>query len=284
MELSDIRTPADNETAADLIVEQLRRLTVDPDTELHVSIAGGRKTMGFYLGYALTLFGRTQDRLSHVLVSEPFESCWDFFYPTPYSRVIQTKDQNLADVRDGQVTLAEIPFVSLRHGMTDAILQGTVSFAGAVAAAKRALAPPELAIDLQQRRIRAAGQIIKLEPAALALLSLFARRRIAGLHPEPAPNKEVAEPEWASWFLEEYAQIKGDWADSDATRNALRNGMDGAYFSSCKSKLHCKLKQALGSSAHAYYIHDGGVRPRRYGLRLEAKAISYRKLADQAAS
>jgi CRISPR-associated protein (TIGR02584 family) len=28
---------------------------------------GERKTMGFYVGYALSLFGRAQDRLSHVI-------------------------------------------------------------------------------------------------------------------------------------------------------------------------------------------------------------------------
>jgi CRISPR-associated protein (TIGR02584 family) len=41
--------------------------TADPQASLHVSIAGERKTMGFYVGYALSLFGRTQGRLSHVL-------------------------------------------------------------------------------------------------------------------------------------------------------------------------------------------------------------------------
>ncbi|MEN8168228.1 MAG: CRISPR-associated ring nuclease Csm6, partial [Pseudomonadota bacterium] len=66
--LEDIRTLRDNELAADYIVEQVRELTGDQHGELHVSIAGGRKTMGFYLGYALSLFGRPQDRLSHVLV------------------------------------------------------------------------------------------------------------------------------------------------------------------------------------------------------------------------
>jgi CRISPR-associated protein (TIGR02584 family) len=35
-----------------------------------MSIAGGRKTMGFYAGYALSLYGRAQDRMSHVLVEE----------------------------------------------------------------------------------------------------------------------------------------------------------------------------------------------------------------------
>lgn len=37
--------------------------------------------MGFFVGYALSLFGRAQDRLSHVLVSDPFESLTDFYYP-----------------------------------------------------------------------------------------------------------------------------------------------------------------------------------------------------------
>jgi CRISPR-associated protein (TIGR02584 family) len=279
IELSDIRTPVDNEIAANLIVDQLRQLTTTPDTELHVSIAGGRKTMGFYLGYALTLFGRAQDHLSHVLVSDPFESCWDFFYPTPYSRVIQTKDQNLADARDGKVTLAEIPFVSLRHGMPDNILQGSVSFVGAVEVVKRTLAPPELVIDPWNRQIQAAGELIQLEPTTLSLLSVFARRRLNGLPPLPAPNKETPDMEWAQRFMNEYELIKGDWPDSEATRRSLEKGMDGSYFSSCKSKLHKRMKNALGpAAANDYLINDGDVRPRRYSLMLEPSSIHYRKL------
>ena len=50
--LDDIRTRDDNERAADAITDEIRQLTRDDDTALHVSIAGGRKTMGFYLGYA----------------------------------------------------------------------------------------------------------------------------------------------------------------------------------------------------------------------------------------
>ena len=68
--LEDIRSPEDNERAADFILETVRELTSDAHTELHVSIAGGRKTMGFYLGYALSPYGRSQDRLSHVIPAE----------------------------------------------------------------------------------------------------------------------------------------------------------------------------------------------------------------------
>ena len=78
--LSDIRTPADNAATANTIVSLMRQLTQQHDTALHVSIAGGRKTMGFYVGYALSLYGRSQDRLSHVLVTPAeLESNRDFY-------------------------------------------------------------------------------------------------------------------------------------------------------------------------------------------------------------
>ena len=71
--LDDILDEADNAAVADFITEEVRALTADPNASLHVSIAGGRKTMGFYVGYALSLFGREQDRLSHVLVPPSLE-------------------------------------------------------------------------------------------------------------------------------------------------------------------------------------------------------------------
>lgn len=168
LELDDIRSEQDNQRAADFITETVRAFTSDPDTALHVSIAGGRKTMGFYLGYALSLFGREQDRLSHVLVGEPFESSWDFFYPTPYSRIITTRDNKLADTAKARVTLAEIPFVSLRHGQPEHLLTGHARFSEAVMAARIALGPPALILDLPGRRINAGGRTISLPPAELA--------------------------------------------------------------------------------------------------------------------
>lgn len=77
--LADIRTPEENAAAADCITALVAGLTRDEHAALHVSIAGGRKTMGFYLGYAFSLYARPQDRLSHVLVSSPFENHPEFF-------------------------------------------------------------------------------------------------------------------------------------------------------------------------------------------------------------
>lgn len=273
--MDDIRSPQDNRDAADFITAQVRQFSADPDCALHVSIAGGRKTMGFYLGYALSLYGRAQDRLSHVLVSDPYESSWDFFYPTPYSRVLQTKDGKLADTAMAQVTLADIPFVSLRHGLPVALLAGHASFNDTVLAARAALAPPQLVIDLAHRRINAGGIEVLLPPAELALLAVFARQILTGGDALPAPPKDAPDEKWAQRFLREYHAIVGPMAATDGTERALRNGMDGDYFSQRKSKLERLLRRALGPAATHYRIGDGATRPRKYRLGLAAQALRF---------
>ena len=53
--LSDIRTPEENNLAADMIVNFIRQQCADDKTELHVSIAGGRKIHGI-LYWLCTIF------------------------------------------------------------------------------------------------------------------------------------------------------------------------------------------------------------------------------------
>ncbi|PIQ53620.1 MAG: CRISPR-associated protein, partial [Comamonadaceae bacterium CG12_big_fil_rev_8_21_14_0_65_59_15] len=80
---------------------------------------------------------------------------------------------------------------------------------------------------------------------------------------------------WAQRYLREYRHIAGRMADLEATERALKNGMDGEYFSMRKSKLERRLKAALGPAFDAYRIHDGGVRPRRYALTLMPDAVRF---------
>ena len=91
--LGGIRTPDDNTPAPDAITDVVRSLTGDGEAALHVSIAGGTRPWRLYLGYALSLYGREQDRLSHVLLSPPYESHLQFFGPTTTSQVIHTADR-----------------------------------------------------------------------------------------------------------------------------------------------------------------------------------------------
>ena len=269
--LDDIRSPEDNLLAADFITEKMRELTADDNAALHVSIAGGRKTMGFYLGYALSLFGRSQDRLSHVLVSEPFENNPDFFYPSLDERIIYTKEKKTIDARNARVILADIPFVSLRHGLPDELLKGRARYVDVVQGARQNLAPATLEINLAQKRVRAGKHCFTLPPAQLALLAVFARRTRHGDEPLLAPNKGAGDEALAHAYLRELKIIGGD---VERAEKALIKGMDGDYFSQALSKLQRSLRQRLGADASPYLIDDGGCRPRRYRAKLDPKGVT----------
>lgn len=119
--VDDARTLDDHEALADYIMERVRHLTANDDCALHASIAGGRKTMTFYLGYAMSLFGRPQDRMSHVLVSEGFENHPDFYFPTRESHLITLRDGTVLDMRDARINLADIPFIRQRGHLPGAL-------------------------------------------------------------------------------------------------------------------------------------------------------------------
>ncbi len=55
--MDGIRTPEDNEAAADPTLERGRQLTACPRCAVHASVAGSRKTMGASLGDAMGLSG-----------------------------------------------------------------------------------------------------------------------------------------------------------------------------------------------------------------------------------
>ncbi|MEN8130149.1 MAG: CRISPR-associated ring nuclease Csm6 [Pseudomonadota bacterium] len=273
--LEDIRSPRDNEAAADTITEQVREFTSDPNSAVHVSIAGGRKTMGFFAGYALSLYGRVQDRLSHVLVSAPFESHPDFYYPTPYSRVIFTQgpDSRPLDTQNARVTLAEIPFVRLRDGLPKRLLEGRASFSDTVMAAQRALEPPSLLIDARNRRIVAGEETVCLAPADLAFYSWMARRRMNARHPVRWTSEGIREE-----YLAEYADIVGKWSgDYERVETALKDGVNEEWFEQRKAKTNAALRAGLGEQlAKPYLITAKGQRPgTRFGLALAKGAIRF---------
>jgi CRISPR-associated protein (TIGR02584 family) len=281
---SDIRTVEENEGTADAITELVRELTSDPEAALHVSLAGGRKTMGFYLGYALSLFARPQDRLSHVLISTPYESHPEFFYPTPRPRIIYTPppDQRPLDTSAAQVTLAEIPFVRLRHGLPRELLEGRSTFLEVVRAAQLAVGPPELVFHLRRRRVRAGQKEIELPPAELAFFAWIGRRRVRGLHGPGCPTEGYFDREYAREFLEEYRRIVGPMGPDERTAHALRGGMDKGYFLQRRSKLARALREALGVNAAPYLVQTVGRRPdTRYELALAPEQIRFADEHDQ---
>ena len=89
--LQDAKSVEDQTFMADFITRKVYELTQNDDIAIHASLAGGRKTMAFYFGYAMSLFGREQDVLSHVFVDDDYEFVRDFWYPNKTSRWVTGK-------------------------------------------------------------------------------------------------------------------------------------------------------------------------------------------------
>ena len=125
----------------------------EENSALHVSIAGGRKSMGFYIGYALSLFGRVQDRLSHVLINEPFENNPAFFFPPRLPQLIATPQGEVSTDR-AEVMLADIPFVRMRDGMPNLALDANWTYGQAVAQTQLQWEDWRVEIDVEAQSLR----------------------------------------------------------------------------------------------------------------------------------
>ena len=256
--------------------------TADPDSAVHASIAGGRKTMGFYLGYALSLFGRPQDRLSHVLVSGPFESNPNFFYPAPVERVIFATgpDQRPLDASDAEVTLAEIPFVRLRDGLQESLLREGASFGDAVRQAQRNLAAPSLTLDAASCRVRCGETVLRLTPISFAWLAWFARRALAGL--PPLHWKRIGPGEVEAFLAEHRAALNDPLVDDRHPLIAARReeGITKEFFEERTSKLKRELSRVLGGLTAARYTpqRQGTQRLAGHVLDLEPRQIRFAAL------
>jgi CRISPR-associated protein (TIGR02584 family) len=114
--LDDIRTPAENQAAAEFIFSRVWDVVRDKDCHLIASVAGGRKTMGALLHSAVSLIGREDDLITHVLVSPPFDTLPGFFYPAqPQCPLHDSRSGRVYEAARAEITLAEVPFVPLRN-------------------------------------------------------------------------------------------------------------------------------------------------------------------------
>lgn len=123
-EVEDARSLDDHAALANFIIKTVRDLTENPDISIHASIAGGRKTMTFFLGYAMSLFGRKQDRLSHVLITDGLEAHPEFYYPPVESKILTVRSVNgekQVDASQVKVILADIPFIRQRNNLPSVI-------------------------------------------------------------------------------------------------------------------------------------------------------------------
>lgn len=236
--LRDIITAGDNELAADFITIKMRELSSDDNASLHVSIAGGRKTMSYYAGYALSLYGRMQDRLSHVLVDESLIQR-DFFYPRP--------DEEIA------VSLADVPFVRLREGLgfAEDLTQGKHSFNQAVELVQRQFAPAKIHMN-RTSWLCGDTPVQDPKPTRFSVYAWLLERHRQG---DPALRfyPDEAETDYATELLGMYRRIFGEKGISKM-EEALKRGMTVEYLRPHISHCNKVLQNSLKKAARHYQI------------------------------
>lgn len=205
--LDDIRGEADNNALGDATVRLIGRLSERDDVRLHASMAGGRKTMSFFMGYVMSLFGRPEDELSHVLLhDERYEFCRDFWCPTALSSLLAYVDRARGetvelDAKEARVDLTPIPFVPLRYLLRADDLarlrEGT--YAGLVQRIRDIVGVP-LAVTLvdARRLVIVQGRApIELTPQSYAMYRLMA---VAAHDAKPGAGPEGIGPAHRGWL------------------------------------------------------------------------------------
>ncbi|MBI5749403.1 MAG: TIGR02584 family CRISPR-associated protein [Nitrospinae bacterium] len=182
--LDDIKTDEDNEDVGNFIAMLIREKTKQKDTRLLCSIAGGRKTMSFYLGAALSLFGRPQDKLYHVLVTPEFESHPDFYWKPKKNTNLIVKDREgkiikRLNTKKADIYLAELSFIRIGNKF---ILSGKKGFRELVLEGQKeidtASAQLPLKISIKERAIKIGENSIEMIPIQLVVYMEFLRRKL----------------------------------------------------------------------------------------------------------
>jgi CRISPR-associated protein (TIGR02584 family) len=175
--LADIESPEDSTATGNAILKVVAPLAADEQCAIHASIAGGRKTMGALLASMMSLLGRPQDRMSHVLVNSALEGNRGFFFPPTTPQDLVTSDGRMISTDAAGLRLAEIPFLTFAGGMRSSILNEGTSYEQLVERANADLLPKRVTVAVAAFTIEVGDLRASLEPMEMAWYAHLAIRR-----------------------------------------------------------------------------------------------------------
>ena len=195
-EASDLRTGADNLRAADFMLGELRKYSECNDTTIHCSIAGGRKTMSALLFSCMSLVGREQDKVYHVLLPPEFEGGVEpaFYFPEPGKTYVATKTGKKYKANKVQSELFEVPYVRMRGWYQEKFKSFPPTYRTLISevqnVAPPAVAYPEIEIDVLNGWVKVDGEFASMSKTCFAMLYLLAsgcpvnnlHRKLLALH------------------------------------------------------------------------------------------------------
>lgn len=245
-EIDDLRTGEDNLRAADFMLTQLRQYTEDGGTELHVSIAGGRKTMSALLFSCMTLLGRECDKVYHVLLPQAIEfgATPTFFFPKRGTTYTAKATSKKLKAKDLQCELFEVPFVRMRGWYQDKFKTIPPSYRTLISRVQEVAPPavtyPEIEIDAWNGWVKVDGKAVAMSKTCFATLLLLAEgcpvkdlnAKLRALHSAPG----VTCCDWLATF--QAGERFNEYSHADAvhkTMSELRKKLKSAGFSAAES-------------------------------------------------
>lgn len=223
--IADIRSARDHDVMADSISRLVAALTDEAEPPLHASIAGGRKTMGAALMIAMCLHGRSQDAVSHCLVSVELEADREFYFPAS------------GDLwAEAHVSLVNLSFPRLRHLLRPEVR--TLPMSRLVASLTSRLGHADgMRLVLADGWLHTPGGSVRLGPRHCAVLAVLAEAApahsagvtfrdlrldrlvelyvAAGAAPRQARElgRRLMAEDPAPWFLEQLSQMRRKFRD-----------------------------------------------------------------------
>lgn len=292
-EQPDIQNLAANETFANRILQLVQEKTADPETVVHASLAGGRKTMSVYLAWALQFFGRPADKLYHVLVSPPaFENNLHFFYPPPVPGMIPGSNGQLVSTAAVRLELAEVPYIRLRSKLAYFFENQSLSFEEMVKFTQAELEQlpdlPPLVLHLFQQQLQIGAHKIQFSPIETALYWYYLERsqqRPIGISVKAYQRYfEYAEgslfPDRSlTHFLTLYQTITSPGTFARFQDSLLNGHLEFERIIQIISRIKRKIQSTLQDAALSeYYIISAvGRYGKCYGIKLDPARVVVRK-------
>ena len=269
-EIYDLRTGEDNLRAADFMLAQLRQYTEDSGVELHVSIAGGRKTMSALLLSCMTLLGREDDKVYHVLLPPEFEGGTEpvFFFP---KKGVKHKSRVTGKTYQGakvQSELFEVPFVRMRGWYQDKFNTIPPSYRTLISqvqgVAPPAVAYPEIEIDAWNGWVKVDGKIVAMSKSCFAMLLLLAdgcpakelHSKLLALHKQPS----AAKCDWLASF-QEGSRFADENCPEDVykVQSELRKKLKSAGFRAAESLVPQRGAPVAFPLSHVKWVNYGRI-------------------------
>ena len=272
-EIEDILDEEDNEVLLKMCLELTYEFTKDPNTTVFFSIAGGTKTMSACLMFAAQMYGRSYDRIYHVLVSPEFERNEEFFYPPKKSKLIKLKDENgnpfFKETKYAKVNLIHIPFVPLREYLKG--VEPETLLLSVIKEEKK-----KLVVDLNNRKLVYGNLELSMPPSWIALYTFFAKRK-KHCKKKACKNctkcfltvEEILKDRSIAQIYKKVSKRKIENMSDSGIMNLTKEN-----FNMYKGKIKIAILKEFGPYAlKELEITSVGPRPKRYGILIDKKKI-----------